>query len=62
MVKKVIESKKLLGQKILKKPKVTLKKISAEKIILKNGNQALVKEGRTGFFNKEMVEETKWLS
>lgn len=51
-------SKTLVG-----KPKVKLPKYSAKKALLKgrNFNEKLVGEGRTGYFDAEMVEETKWL-
>jgi len=47
---------------ILKTPTQKLPSYDAKKIIMKGERQSLVREGRTGFFNKEMVEETKWLS
>jgi hypothetical protein len=48
---------------IIGKPKVKLPKYSAKKALLSGGDRKLVSEGRTGYFDKEMVEERKkWLS
>lgn len=49
-------------KKILKKPIAKLKGIDSEKFITKGlVKQALVREGKTGYFNKELMEEAKWL-
>lgn len=48
---------------ILRKPTAKLPSTDPKKFITKGmGKQSLVREGRTGFFNEEMMEETKWLS
>ncbi len=65
IVKKKKKSKKkgLFKGKFLKKPTVKVPSVDPKKFITKGlGHQGLVKEGRTGYFNKEMMEETKWLS
>jgi hypothetical protein len=47
---------------ILKTPTQKLPSYDAKKIIMKGERQVLVREGRTGFFNRELMEEAKWLS
>ncbi len=55
--------KRLTAGKALRKPTAKLPNYSARKVLMKGANQgALVREGRTGFFNDEYVKETKWLS
>ncbi len=57
------KKKGLFKGKILKKPTVKPPSVDPKKFITQGaGHQALVKEGRSGYFNKEMMEETKWLS
>lgn len=61
--KKKKKSKSLIKGKLLKKPQAKLPSVSPKKFITSGlGHNSLVKEGRTGYFNKEMMEETKWLS
>ena len=54
------ESKK---KRILSKPKAKLPSTDPKKFLTHGlERQSLVREGRTGYFNKEMMEEAKWLS
>lgn len=53
------------GKKLFKKLKAEgIKKLSAVKAVSKISEQTppLVKEGRMGYFQKEYMEEAKWLS
>ncbi len=55
--------KDIKRSKFVSKPKVRIKKLSAERTILKDkGNYAMVREGETGTFKSEMMEEARWLS
>ena len=52
-----------VGNKILKKPKAKIRSVDPKKAITQGmGKRALVSEGRTGYFKKEYVKESKWLS
>jgi hypothetical protein len=53
----------ILEKKILKKPQAKLPSTDPKKFITKGmGKQSLVKEGRTGYFNEEYMEEKiNWL-
>ncbi len=56
-------SKRLFGQKLLKKPTAKVPSVNPQRFISKDSaRQSLVREGRTGYFNQEMMEEAKWLS
>ncbi len=47
---------------ILKKPKTKLPSTDPEKFISRGlGNRALVRKGRTGYFNEDTIGESKWL-
>jgi len=63
--KKEKEEKKKKGifkGKILKKPTAKLPSYNPEKMIMKGiSNQALVREGRSKYFDEEYREEIKWL-
>lgn len=64
MVKKKSKNKenKFLKQKILSKPKAKIKGVDAKKFITSGvGKHSLVKEGKTGYIDEEMIEEMKWL-
>ena len=55
--------KRLLSGKLLKKPKAKLPSTDPKGFITRGlGKPKMVSEGRTGYFNSEMMEETKWLS
>ncbi len=57
------KKKGLFKGNLLKKPSVKLPSIDPKRFITHGaGHQSLVKEGRSGYFNKEMMEETKWLN
>ena len=61
--KKSEKKKGLFKGKFLKKPKAKLPSTDPKKFITEGlGKQSLVREGRTGYFNEEMMEEAKWLS
>jgi hypothetical protein len=63
-VKKRSKKFKLEGKKFYRKPKADLPKYSAVSAVKKiaENTEPLVKEGRTGYFQKEMMEEKrKWL-
>ena len=63
-VKKEKEKKSsgIFKGKFLKKPKLGIKSISPEKVLTSGmGHHALVREGRTGYFNDEYEREMKWL-
>jgi hypothetical protein len=64
MVKKKSKKKQgIFGKKFLKKPTQKLPSTDPKKFITRGlGRQSLVREGRTGYFNEEMMEEAKWLS
>ena len=48
---------------ILSKPTAKVPSVSPTKFVSRTiSNAPLVREGRTGFFKEEMMEETKWLS
>ena len=48
---------------ILKKPTTKLPSVSARKAIVSGDDrQRLVNPGRTGYFNKELMEEARWLN
>jgi hypothetical protein len=59
--KKAKTKKGLFKGKVLSKPTAKLPSTDPKKFI-RGGGDRLVREGRTGFFNEEMMEETKWLS
>ncbi len=49
--------------KFIKKPKTKIQGVNPQRFISKDSaRQSLVREGRTGYFNQEMMEEAKWLS
>lgn len=62
--KRVDSVVKKLSKGFLKRPKTKLPSVNPKKFITYNlKEQALVKEGRTGHFNKEYMEEKiNWLS
>jgi hypothetical protein len=52
-----------LSKKLLKKPTAKLPKVSARKAIVSGDDrQRLVREGRTGYFQEELMEEARWLN
>jgi hypothetical protein len=62
-VKKGKKVKKRKEKKFIKKPKAKLPSVDPKKFITKGlGHTPLVGEGRTGYFNQEMMGERKWLS
>jgi hypothetical protein len=65
LTKELVKTKKkskITKGKILKKPTQKLPSYDSKRILLKGEKKALVTEGRTGYFNKELMEEVKWLS
>ena len=64
-VKHSSKSKKKKEKKLLKKPLAKgIKRLSAVSAVknMASNTGALVKEGRTGYFQSEYMEETRWLS
>jgi hypothetical protein len=61
--KKDKKEKGIFKGKLLSKPKIKIESISSTKLISpqKGEHHALVKEGRTGYFNDEYEKEMKWL-
>lgn len=63
MAKKKKSKKGFLKGHLLKKPTTKIPSVSPKKFITQGGgNQSLVREGKTGYFNEEYMEEAKWLS
>lgn len=55
--------KKFIKKRLIKKPEAKVKSVNPTKFVTKGlVKQQLVTKGRTGYFNKEMMEEAKWLS